>query len=425
MNRANAVSTFPTMSLTRWFHSGRPPAWVGGRLELLDKDAFARGEFLLLGQDRSLRIAAPGLRVEGHSLPQAGAAVRLLVEQGKADLSDNTLTLKNPASLFVETDALARPPSISSSPKIQQEWFAFLRTVESLLIERGLLRVGTPTLVICPGVEPVLEPMATLYRQRFLPTSPELHLKKLLAHSYTDFFEIRSCFRVETPSAHHEPEFTMLEWYRGYATSEILVEDLQYLLHRLSAQGLGPSPLPPLRKRSMAELFRDFIQIELTPKTPLQDLWLALDRWGLPYEKNWSWDDCFHLLFLEKIENHLGVDGPEVVCDYPPSQAALAKLTAQGWADRMELYWNGLELANGFGELTNAQAQRARFGEEIQERNKRGMTKVPLDEDFLKALESGIPPSAGMALGLERLFMALKGLHKIQDLKLFPEYGNN
>jgi lysyl-tRNA synthetase class 2 len=108
------------------------------------------------------------------------------------------------------------------------------------------------------------------------------------------------------------------------------------------------------------------------------------------------------------------------VRDFPPSQAALARLNAAGWADRLELYWNGLEIANGFNELTDAATQRARFVAELGERQALGRSPVPLDEDFLQALKAGIPPTAGMAVGLERLFMARKGIRDIGELKVFP-----
>lgn len=408
------------MSLARWFHSGRPAAWVGGRLELTSTQAFSQGEFLLLGQGCTFPVPPNGHPVDlslSPLTPVAGAQVRI-----QMPIQDGV-----PVKMIVDSQPQSPAPEVGSTPQLQRDWFRFLKNVDEIFSELGLLRVSTPSLVVCPGVEPVLEPIAVNYKGRFLPTSPELHLKKLLANDYTDFFEMRPCFRVETPSPHHEPEFTMLEWYRGFATSEILIHDLQALLSGLSRKGWGPSAAAPslqIRIRSMAQLFQDHVQMDLKPSTPITDLWSALKSFNLHFENTWSWDDCFHLLFLEKIESQLGINGPELVCNYPPSQAALAKLAPDGWADRMELYWHGLEIANGFGELTDAAVQRARFAQEMQIRKDRGMTEVPLDPKFIQALEAGVPQSAGMALGLERLFMAFSGIKTIQDIKLFPESNN-
>ena len=128
----------------------------------------------------------------------------------------------------------------------------------------------------------------------------------------------------------------------------------------------------------------------------------------------------FSLLFLEKIEQQIPTDQLTFLKNYPPSQAALARLTTEGWGDRFEMYWKGMELANAYHELNNPKIQRERSNEDLQKRQHLGRPAVDLDEQFFQSLESGAPPSAGIALGLERLFMALTDRKSLAEIRLFP-----
>ena len=306
-----------------------------------------------------------------------------------------------------------------------QEFQDFLKEVAEFFRTRGLSEVHTPTLVPSPGTEPFLDVFKTEFEQGrkhktlYLPTSPELHLKKLMASRGEDIFEIRPCFRNGEVGPHHQPEFWMLEWYRAFSDLSVIKQDflelVQFLVLRMKAQ--APAAVT---SKSMAELFRESLNFSLFPTTSHQELESLAAREKLYIPVGSSWNDLFFLLFLEKIEKFLPESELTFVEKYPPSQAALARLTPEGWGDRFEVYWQGLELGNAFHELNDPQVQRLRFQDDLAKKKEIGKEPVALDEEFLHALVEGMPPSAGIAVGLERLFMALRGLRDLSQFRLFP-----
>jgi lysyl-tRNA synthetase class 2 len=303
-----------------------------------------------------------------------------------------------------------------------QEFSEFLQKIRTYFKALGFLEAMTPGLVDCPGTEPYLDAFSTEFvmgrhrRTQFLPTSPELHLKKMLSLGYGPLFEIKNCFRNGEISAHHEPEFFMLEWYRPYTDLAQIAQDVEYLLRSIS----GISDLS-LQKFSMSELFEKFFHYSLTPSTSRQDLVSLAEKKGIRTQGSDSIDDVFHRLFMEGIEPFLP-DEPTLVNDYPPFLAAYARLNEAGWADRFEIYWKGIELANAFHEINDPVLQKARMLQDLAKKEESGRSSVPLDKEFFEALEAGMPPSAGIALGLDRLFIVIKEMEKIQDFKVFS-YG--
>lgn len=302
-----------------------------------------------------------------------------------------------------------------------RDWSIFLSQIKSHFVDDGFAEIQTPSLVVNPGTEPTLDPFSTTFhvgtkikQQLYLPTSPELHLKKSLAMGYRKIFEMKPCFRDGEVSQTHEPEFWMLEWYRAYSNLEQIKEDLKKLVSSFSRV-----PNLQFHSRSLSELFHEHLDFNLTPSTTASDLLHLCQKKDLPVDPSWSFDDLFHYLFVTVIEPQIDSDEPMFVYDYPPSQAALARLTKEGWGDRFELYWKGLEVCNAFHELNDPHEQRKRSEEDLAKKSKLGKATQPLDEGFFDALESGIPPSAGVALGLERFFMAIHGMTEIQMLKLF------
>jgi lysyl-tRNA synthetase class 2 len=296
----------------------------------------------------------------------------------------------------------------------------FVQDVRDFFIGSGFNEIPTPTLVPCPGLEPSLEPFKTTARKGskaldlYLPTSPEIHLKKALAKGFTDIFEIKSCFRSGEYSTHHDHEFTMLEWYRAYADLELVTEDLRVLIHYLAKQGWC-SPID-VKVTDFATLFKVRLGLKLTPKTTANEL--------RQYCKNASgtdtFADLFHRILIDEIEPILAGMGPLIIKNFPPELAALAKINEQGWGDRFEFYWNGLEIANAFNEVTDAEEQKKRWEGEQKERARLKTAPLPIDAQMLEGLKKGVPPTGGIALGVERLYMACQGIQKIGDLKLFP-----
>jgi lysyl-tRNA synthetase class 2 len=172
--------------------------------------------------------------------------------------------------------------------------------------------------------------------------------------------------------------------------------------------------------KSIPSLFKDLLGFELTPETSREHLVSLARQHKIEMSTSDTWDDVYFRIFLEKIEPTFKNYPALIIMDYPPSMAALAKINDRGFADRMELYIAGIEIANAFNELTNATEQRKRFISQQGERAERGKVQLPIDENFMRGLEGFMPPSGGIALGLDRLFMAIYGLKTIQETRAFP-----
>jgi lysyl-tRNA synthetase class 2 len=301
----------------------------------------------------------------------------------------------------------------------------FLAEVRKFFVAGGFNEILTPTLVGCPGLEPSLEAFSTeiVYgsarHTAYLPTSPEIHLKKALAEGWTDIFEIKNCFRKGEFSAHHEAEFLMLEWYRGFADLDMIETDLRNLLGTLDQAGWIEGGPVQIQTTDFATLFRDAIGFELTPRTSGHELRRLCHDVHVDMAANDTFDDLFHRLLIERIEPQMERMGPTIVRRFPPSQAALAKLDEEGWADRFEFYWRGIELANAFNEVVDPAEQERRWNLEMKERARLGTSTLPTDPGLINALKKGIPPTGGIAMGLERLYMACTGVNEIKELRLF------
>lgn len=342
------------------------------------------------------------------------------------------ISAKTEGSQITELVLLAPDLSAAGSKSVSDSvWQAhaqfqvYLRLVKDYFMKLNFHEVHTPTLVVSPGTEPYLDVFSTEFscgrntRKYYLPTSPELHLKKIMANRGENIFEVRPCFRNGELGALHQPEFWMLEFYRAFENLESIKQDIVGLVTYL-AEKMNLSAPVRVSYKTMADLFLEKLNVGLTPQTTREDLLrLALEQ-KLRVDPETSWDDLFFFLFLEKIERFLPAEELLFLNKYPPSQAALARLTEDGWGDRFEVYWKGLELGNAFHELNDPKIQKQRFEQDLVRKRQLGKEPVAFDLDFLKALESGMPPSAGIAIGLERLFMALTGYREISDFRLFP-----
>lgn len=316
-------------------------------------------------------------------------------------------------------------------------WTEFTQVLRKFFVDRGFIEGRTPTLVPSPGSEPYLDFFETtweygrLRRRFFLPTSPEFHLKKLLVLGWTKVFEIRSCFRNGEISSHHQPEFLMLEWYRAYSNLDAIADDVVDLLRELESHFLAKDSknsqlkhkqknFSKVQRVSMAELFqREFDGFVLRPDTTIEELVSLARKYDVGGANDESWDDLFMRLFVDKIEFKLGTEGPLIVHGYPPSQAALARIREDGFADRFEFYWRGLEIANAFHELNDPNENERRFLADLEQKKNLGKAVVPIDHEFISAMSYGMPPSGGIALGVDRLFMALFEFQDIEETRPF------
>jgi lysyl-tRNA synthetase class 2 len=268
-----------------------------------------------------------------------------------------------------------------------------IQAIRLFLIERDYLEVDTPHLIPAPAPELHIEAVSA--GGAFLHTSPELCMKRLLAAGYPRIFQICKCFRQGERGGTHLPEFTMLEWYRtGTDYSGLMDECEEMILYVSKKLGLGEEIT---YQGSSIHLRRPWQKISVTE---------AFERYAsLPVEDAIQ-QDCFDQVMVEKIEPCLGRPKPTFLYDYPASLAALARIKSgnSGVAERFELYIAGIELANAFSELTDAREQQLRFQKEKQKREQLGKAVYPLPEKFLQALPS-MPPSAGIAFGIDRLVM--------------------
>ena len=391
-------------------------SWLGGVVVSLDNHFMVLG-----GQGLELRATRPKVLSIGDKI-----LIKISDDHFKEwlrhpDFVCDTMELK------VLTQALQTPCLLTPHRCQQIElWNHFIETIREYFKSQGFIETPTPSLVPCPGFESTLQPFSTTLfveespREFFLPTSPELHLKKLLSQGWSEIFEIKQSFRNGEYSPHHQPEFTLLEWYRAYDLLNSLVEDIQNLLVSLCEKEFIVGPLEPCQQHSIAQLFFKFTGLQLTPFTQKKELVKYCQRLNQPTREEDSWDDIFHLIFIHQIESHLGRQGPELVYNFPPSQAILAQINEEGWAERFELYWRGFEIGNAFNELLSPIEHKKRFHKEMALREKKGYTKVPMDEDFMMAVHGGLPPCVGMAIGLERLFLACQGMDDLKELRLFP-----
>lgn len=390
-------------SLARWRHfKPSPPFQLGGVYQLISGRHFLCDAFG---------------RVEFHC-ERVPASTGDLISADVAGVEKEILLVSKAERLHTSSGPEARP----AADHVGRFPF-FVRAVRDFFVRQGVREVLTPTLVKCPGLEPSLWPFSTEVlkgsaRERaFLPTSPEIHLKKALTRGWTDIFEIKNCFRNNEDSPHHANEFLMLEWYRAYADLDLIASDLRELLAFLNAHGWGEKA--DVRRLTFKDLFRQHLEFELRADCAREELAVLCERNGVEFMKGDSFNDLFHRLLIEKIEPHLSEYGAVIVSGFLPSMAALAKLDGEGFADRFEFYWNGLEIANAFNEVTDPEEQSRRWQLELEERRHLGTGELPVDEELIEALKRGLPPTGGIALGMERLYMACTGCADIRELRLW------
>ena len=325
----------------------------------------------------------------------------------------------------------ARLPFLQGRARMQAVVRAFLGV-------RGYQEVETPALVSVPGMEVHLHAFQSAFiphlgrgerRTLWLRTSPELALKRLLVAGAGPVFEFARVWRNGEVSPRHAPEFTMLEWYGPGLSMAALMDETEALVRaacpsRVAHAGVETDLSLRFERLTMADAFDrwcDGLDI-LATEGDAACLAAASARIGIPAREGESWEDLFFRLLLERIEPKLGRERATFLTHWPAPQAALAKRdpTDPRAALRFELFVGGLELANAFEELTDPVEQRARFTHDVAERERLHGPGWPVDEDFLAALEHGMPPTSGIAMGFDRLAMLATGAREIGDVLWLP-----
>jgi lysyl-tRNA synthetase class 2 len=297
---------------------------------------------------------------------------------------------------------------------------------------RNFLEVDVPALQVSPGYEAHLHGFETRLihndgssSARYLHTSPEFHCKKLLAAGEQRIFSLGHVFRNREQTPTHAPEFTMLEWYRAGAPYRDIIEDTLALVRLAAAgpfnwRGRECDPFPEAEWLTVAKGFRKYAGVDLLAtlqgNSPNRDALAAQSPVG--FQVGESWSDIFSRILVEKVEPQLGNGRVTVFYEYPSCEAALARVCAHDSrvAERFELYAAGVELANGFGELTDPLEQRRRFEGEMEIKQRVYGERYPIDEELLEALAM-MPEASGVALGMDRLIMLATGATRIDQVQ--------
>jgi elongation factor P--(R)-beta-lysine ligase len=300
-----------------------------------------------------------------------------------------------------------------------------LAKLREVFAARGFLEVETPLLVPSPGLEIHLD--AVRAGAGYLITSPEYQMKRLLAAGFERIYQVCKCFRANEEGTQHSSEFTMIEWYRAFEGIDAIVEDTEQLVHavcgdqaRVGARHIDVKP--PWRRMAVRDAMREHAGVHVDGAEPAGDLVAEVRRAGIDVADDTAWDDAFFAAFLARVEPAIAaLDHALVLEDWPAPLAALARRKDGDpkTALRFEAYVGGIELANAFDELTDPIEQRARFLDEQRIRAERGKPVYPLDEKLLAALAEGLPPSAGIALGFDRLVMLATGAEHIRQVLAF------
>ena len=300
---------------------------------------------------------------------------------------------------------------------------ALMAEIRRFFADRGVLEVETPCMSQATVTDVHLVPFETRFvgpghsqgMNLYLMTSPEYHMKRLLAAGCGPVFQLCRSFRNEEMGRHHNPEFTMLEWYRPHFDMYRLINEVDDLLQQvLECQ--------PAESLSYQQAFQRHLEIDplSADKTLLREVAAKLDLSNVADNEE-DRDTLLQLLFAFGVEPHIGKDRPTFVYHFPASQASLAQISAEDHrvAERFEVYFKGMELANGFHELTDAHEQRLRFEQDNRKRAARGLPQQPIDQNLLDALAAGLPDCSGVALGVDRLIMLALGVETLSEVLAF------
>lgn len=357
--------------------------------------------------------------------------------------SDERLVLLAPNLKPLEVTSKER--FIENINKMKKDWLlwelwgVYFKAVKLFFENKSFLEVTTPIIVSHPGPEPTLDPFVINLKknskslERYLPTSPELNIKKLLSSGVNRVFEVTKSFRNNEFSEKHLPEFWILEWYRNGEDLEVIKQDIKELIHFVSCslneflkkRGISDFQVnkpKEIEETSFKSIFHKIYDFNFYPETDFQKLQDFCIQQKIEYRGVQTLEDLFAVVTLEKIETTFLSENLIFLQQYPPYAAALAKRDSEGWALRFEAYWQGFELANAFCELNDYQEQLKRFARDNELKKIYGLNQIPPDELFLKYLQAGTPPAAGVALGLERLFMAILGIRDIETVVMQPHW---
>lgn len=297
--------------------------------------------------------------------------------------------------------------------------FLVNQAIRDFFKQEDFLEVQVPPMVKNPGMEAHLHPFqiksinAGIDTDWFLHTSPEFHMKELLSEGFENIFNLSYCFRDEPDSQTHRPQFLMLEWYRANTRYEKIMDDsealLQYCLNYLREKNVECISDIEIERLTVEQAFKKYVGFSILEGDLLENIQYAYPQYYSEDLKKLPWEDLFYLIFLNEIEPRLN---NTLLYEYPAELAALSTLKESDprVCERFEIYLNGVEICNCFNELTDLAIQKERMKEESKKKLSLYGYKLNKPEVLYSALEKGLPPSAGIALGVERLYSALTGI---------------
>ncbi len=401
--------------------------------------------------DRRVEVGARLVRIDGRwRLRDAGCDVAIVIGDGFGDddLCDGDLVwarirqvdsavVADDITVVHRPDVDGAPLSSRSSLPIQQVLEArdeLYYRIRNWMRDEKFVEVDTPSWVRAPGTDPHIEPMPARFFeehggeddvQGYLRTSPEFAMKRLLAAGAGPIYQLGKAFRNGEVTDQHSPEFTILEWYRPWRDVEAIIDDVERLVVEI-CDGESARPVEaPIERMTMQQVVDAACGFDILEALDVESLRRRIEDLELLSGRHMEaarWDELFFSLTVNHIDPFLADRGAVFVTDWPAPLAILARRddADRRVAKRFELYVDGIELANGFGELTDPDEQQRRFDEDNQIRGRMGRPQLPVAHSFIRALRWGLPPSAGVALGVDRLLMLrMPGASTIGDVNPF------
>ncbi|WAM31190.1 lysine--tRNA ligase [Caldicellulosiruptor naganoensis] len=309
----------------------------------------------------------------------------------------------------------------------------FIRSIRKYLDDRGFLEVETPVLSPIAGgaaARPFITHHNALDIDLYLRIAPELHLKRLIVGGFDKVYELGRVFRNEGVSIKHNPEFTTIEIYQAYADYKDMMNLTEELITTVAKEVLGTLKItyqgqeidltPPWQRLTMIEAIKKYVGVDFTQVSSIDEARKIAKDLGIEIEENWQIGHIINEVFEQKVEDFLVQ--PTFIMDYPVEVSPLAKRKKDNpqFTERFELFITCREIANAFSELNDPFDQRERFLEQLKERQRGNQEAHMMDEDFIEALEYGMPPTGGLGIGIDRLVMLLTDSYSIRDVLLFP-----
>ena len=315
-----------------------------------------------------------------------------------------------------------------------------VKAIRSYFEANRFREVETPIVIAHPPAESYVDVFETTLLDRnrkpsraYLSTSPEVSLKKLLVAGIGNCYALTKSFRnTETQSLRHNPEFSILEWYRVGVDYQSLMDDVERLIFSIQ-QSISDDPVmhyqgndihlgPPWDRLTMKEAFLRYATVDFDAFLELDKARSVAKEKGYTVEDHNTWEELYNQIFLNEIEPKLGFGKPVFLYEFPSSMAALSKKKVDDtrYAERFEFYIAGLELGDAYSELTDWKEQQSRFDAELVELSRLGKTTYDYDHDFIEALKVGLPECAGIAVGVDRLVMLFSNVMSIADTLFFP-----